>query len=49
VEASWQWCDDLLQAWSDKEVGTKSYSAGSWGPAKSESLIENDGRNWYLV
>jgi glucose-6-phosphate 1-dehydrogenase len=49
VEASWQWCDDLLQAWDDKKVGTKSYSAGSWGPAKSESLIEKDGRNWYLV
>ena len=49
VEASWQWCDDLLQAWDDKKVGTKSYSAGSWGPSESESLIEKDGRSWYLV
>jgi glucose-6-phosphate 1-dehydrogenase len=49
VEASWQWCDDLLQAWSDKGIDAKSYSAGSWGPSKSESLIENDGRSWYLV
>jgi glucose-6-phosphate 1-dehydrogenase len=49
VEASWQWCDDLLEAWSEKKLGTKSYSAGSWGPAKSESLIEKDGRSWYLA
>ena len=49
VEASWQWCDDLLQAWSDNEAGVKYYSAGSWGPGKSESLIENDGRSWYLA
>jgi len=49
VEASWQWCDDLLQAWADKKVDTKAYSAGSWGPSKADMLIENDGRSWYQV
>ncbi|MCS5588265.1 MAG: glucose-6-phosphate dehydrogenase [Porticoccaceae bacterium] len=49
IEASWQWCDDLLEAWADKKVGTKPYSAGSWGPSKAEVLIENDGRSWYEV
>jgi glucose-6-phosphate 1-dehydrogenase len=49
IEASWQWCDDLLEAWSDKEANVKYYNAGSWGPGKSESLIENDGRSWYLA
>jgi len=49
IEASWDWCDNLLEACSDNNVTTESYSAGSWGPSKSKSLIENDGRSWYLV
>ena len=49
IEASWQWCDDLLQAWADKKVDTKAYSAGSWGPSKADMLIENDGRSWYQI
>ena len=47
IEASWRWCDDLLDAWAEKKVGTKSYSAGSWGPSKAELLIESDNRSWY--
>jgi len=47
IEASWRWCDRLLDAWSDKNIGTKTYSAGSWGPAKAEILIENDNRSWH--
>jgi len=47
IEASWNWCDTLLDAWADKNIGTKGYSAGSWGPSKAEILIENDGRSWY--
>jgi glucose-6-phosphate 1-dehydrogenase len=47
IEASWRWCDTLLDAWSDKKMGTKSYSAGSWGPSKAEILIENDNRSWH--
>lgn len=47
IEASWRWCDALLDAWEAKKVGTKSYSAGSWGPSKSEILIESDNRSWH--
>ena len=47
IEASWRWCDRLLATWKDKKIGTKSYSAGSWGPSKAEILIENDDRSWY--
>ena len=47
IEASWNWCDTLLSAWNDKKIGSKSYSAGSWGPSKADMLIENDGRSWY--
>ncbi|MDA8782524.1 glucose-6-phosphate dehydrogenase [Porticoccaceae bacterium] len=47
IEASWRWCDELLDAWTEKKVGTKSYSAGSWGPSKAEVLIESNNRSWY--
>ena len=47
IEASWQWCDNLLKAWADNKVATKPYSAGSWGPSKAELLIESDDRSWY--
>jgi glucose-6-phosphate 1-dehydrogenase len=47
IEASWRWCDTLLDAWVDQKMGTKAYSAGSLGPAKAEMLIENDNRSWH--
>ncbi len=47
IEASWQWCDNLLKAWADNKVATKPYSAGSRGPSKAELLIESDDRSWY--
>ena len=47
IEASWRWCDELISAWREKNVGVKPYGAGSWGPPKAEILIERDGRSWY--
>jgi len=46
VESSWKWCDTLLDAWHSKGISTKPYGAGTWGPSKSEMLIEKDGRSW---
>jgi glucose-6-phosphate 1-dehydrogenase len=46
VEQSWRWCDSLIQAWNRQGLEVKSYHAGSWGPTKSELLIEKDGRSW---
>jgi glucose-6-phosphate 1-dehydrogenase len=47
IEASWAWCDQLIDAW--KEVGdeVKPYNAGTWGPIGSIALIERDGRSWH--
>jgi glucose-6-phosphate 1-dehydrogenase len=47
IEASWRWCDQLLDSWADKKVGTKAYSAGTWGPSKADMLMERDQRSWY--
>ena len=47
IEASWRWCDTLLDSWNKKGLGVKGYSAGSWGPSKAEMLIEKDQRSWH--
>lgn len=46
VEQSWHWCDSLIKAWNRQGVEVKNYHAGSWGPTKSELLIEKDNRSW---
>ena len=47
VEASWTWCDTLIQAWEESHDEVRSYSAGTWGPIGSIALIERDGRSWH--
>ncbi|WP_027854759.1 glucose-6-phosphate dehydrogenase [Marinobacterium litorale] len=47
VEASWVWCDALIDAWEDSGDEVRPYSAGSWGPIGSIALIERDGRSWH--
>ncbi|MCL6417072.1 glucose-6-phosphate dehydrogenase [Aestuariirhabdus sp. Z084] len=47
IEASWAWCDTLIQAWSECHDSVRSYSAGTWGPIGSIALIERDGRSWH--
>ncbi len=47
IEASWAWCDELVQAWDESRDEVKPYSAGTWGPIGSIALIERDGRSWH--
>ena len=47
IEASWNWCDTLIDSWRARELEVKPYSAGSWGPSKAEMLIEKDQRSWH--
>lgn len=46
VEESWRWCDGLIEACRRQGIHVKKYHAGSWGPSKSELLIEKDNRSW---
>ncbi|MEP4487186.1 MAG: glucose-6-phosphate dehydrogenase [Halioglobus sp.] len=48
IEESWRWCDELIASCASQGIDTKSYHAGSWGPAKAEILIEKDGRSWHV-
>ncbi len=47
IEESWRWCDQLIDACQNQSIDAKPYQAGSWGPTKSELLIEKDGRSWH--
>jgi glucose-6-phosphate 1-dehydrogenase len=48
VEEAWRFIDDIEAAWRDHgtEKNLAFYPAGSWGPAESDALIEQDGRGW---
>ena len=48
VEEAWRFIDDIEAAWRDhgNEKNLAFYSAGSWGPAEADALIEQDGRGW---
>ena len=46
IEESWRWCDRLISACEQCDVKVNAYQAGSWGPSKSELLIDRDGRSW---
>jgi glucose-6-phosphate 1-dehydrogenase len=47
VETAWHIIDPVLAAWQAEEVtGLPLYEAGTWGPEKSDALIERDGRVW---
>jgi len=46
IEESWRWCDQLISACEECGVKVNAYQAGSWGPSKSELLIDRDGRSW---
>jgi len=46
VEASWNWCDGILNAWQKTGQPLANYPAGSAGPVASVGLIARDGRAW---
>lgn len=48
IEESWRWCDQLIAACQQCDVNVNAYQAGSWGPSKSELLIDRDGRGWHV-
>jgi glucose-6-phosphate 1-dehydrogenase len=47
VETAWNIVDPVLEAWREEEVtGLPLYEAGTWGPDKSDLLMQRDGRTW---
>lgn len=47
LDVAWRWIDPIRDAWIQSDERPKSYTAGSWGPAASSSLIGRDGYAWH--
>ena len=48
IEESWRWCDQLISACNQSDVSVSPYQSGSWGPSRSELLIDRDDRTWHV-
>jgi glucose-6-phosphate 1-dehydrogenase len=46
VEEQWSLVDAVVAAWRRDRPAFPNYSAGTWGPASAEDLIQRDGRAW---
>jgi glucose-6-phosphate 1-dehydrogenase len=50
VEAAWRIATPILEAWRYlPPPDFPNYSAGSWGPAAADELIQQDERRWYAT
>ena len=47
LDAAWSWIDPIRAGWAEHEDKPKLYTAGSWGPAASSSLLGRDGFAWH--
>lgn len=48
VEAQWRFVDPILQAWKNGVCEVGSYAADSMGPKAADTLIQLDGREWFV-
>lgn len=46
VDAAWSWIDPILAGWEASQDPPRPYVAGTWGPARSSSLLVRDGVVW---
>jgi glucose-6-phosphate 1-dehydrogenase len=48
VLSSWELLSPILHAWKNQPFAEDEfYAAGSWGPLKSEALIQQQGHHWH--
>ncbi|MEA2150191.1 MAG: glucose-6-phosphate 1-dehydrogenase, partial [Solirubrobacteraceae bacterium] len=48
VEAQWNICDPIVNAWSQTPGPLPQYPAGSQGPAEADTLLLDDDR-WRMI
>ncbi|PCJ50026.1 MAG: glucose-6-phosphate dehydrogenase [Gammaproteobacteria bacterium] len=49
VKAAWKWVDPIIEHWKANETSPELYSAGSWGPSKSNEIFEKKHQYWHDV
>ncbi len=48
IESSWAFVSKIMDAWRNGTVPMYTYERGSFGPAESTALLQNDARHWFL-
>ncbi|WP_183604725.1 glucose-6-phosphate dehydrogenase [Paenibacillus phyllosphaerae] len=49
VAQAWAFVDRMAQAWREDNSELHTYAAGSWGPARMDEMLEEDGFFWWPV
>ncbi|MBO7746934.1 glucose-6-phosphate dehydrogenase [Paenibacillus sp. MWE-103] len=49
VAEAWAFVDRIAEAWRGNSPALELYPAGSWGPARVEQLLAEDGFHWWPV
>ncbi|HEU0231090.1 MAG TPA: glucose-6-phosphate dehydrogenase [Burkholderiaceae bacterium] len=44
---AWTWVEPIIEAWEHHSIAPRTYTAGSWGPAASSSLLSRAGVSWH--
>ena len=48
VELSWAWVQPILDAFNENLLPLHLYPAGSYGPAESDAMLEDEGHHWWF-
>ncbi len=47
IQASWAFIDSINDAWQEEDTELSDYISGTWGPAKADKLLQNNGHHWW--
>ncbi len=46
-KAAWHWVDPIINTWNKLNIAPKLYTAGTWGPSSTSSLLARDNACWH--
>jgi len=46
-EAAWAWVEPIMEGWRAAPERPRLYTAGTWGPAASNTLLSSSGLSWH--
>ncbi|RUR11652.1 glucose-6-phosphate dehydrogenase [Legionella sp. km772] len=46
IEQAWQWIDDIIDAWHQRDIPLYTYPSGTWGPKNLVDLFSSQSHIW---
>jgi glucose-6-phosphate 1-dehydrogenase len=46
-QAAWKWVEPILNNWQRNNTPPRLYTAGTWGPSTSSTLLAKDNESWH--